>query len=585
MGPTSRDTGGRTHEMTTENRTIVIVGGVAGGASAATRARRMDESAEIILLEKDEHVSFANCGLPYYIGDEIPERDDLLVATPDRFRDWFNVDVRTRHEALAIDREQRTLNVWDRANDRCYDQPYDRLILAPGAAPIVPPFDGVNAPNVFTLRNLADTDRIKSFIETERPRRATVVGAGYIGLEMVEMLHGLGVDVTLVELMEQVMPIMDPEMAAMMESELLHQGIDVRLGNGLAGFSSSAHGIDANDDDLVDRVHLQDGSTVETDMAILGIGVKPNTALAERADLEIGPSGGIAVDDFMQTSDPHIYAIGDAVEYPHGVTGHPTRVPLAGPANRAGRIAGEHAARDDAPAMAPVVGTAIVRVFHRTAATTGLNERQALDAGYDAQAVWVPAKHHAGYYPGAEQMTVKLVFTHEGGRVLGAQIVGGAGVDKRIDVVASALHFGATVDDLASLDLAYAPPFGAAKDPIHMAAFVAQNVRCGLDSEYLPRIGTDLTSADGEIQWLDVRDPDEWDSGCLEGAIRIPLGELRVRLDELDPNRPVVTVCGIGQRSYVATRLLRQQGFSQVATLSGGMTMQGPAAARSMANY
>ncbi len=560
--------------MTTETRTIVIVGGVAGGASAATRARRMDETAEIIMLEKDEHVSFANCGLPYYIGGEIPDRDDLLVASPERFRDWFNVDVRTRHEALAVDREHQTLNVWDRARDRFYDLPYDRLILAPGAAPIVPPFGGVNGPNVFTLRNLADTDRIKSFIRIERPRSAAVIGAGYIGLEMAEMLHGLGIEVTVVELMEQVMPIMDPEMAGMVESELSDQGIDVRLGNGLAGFSSSV--AEANDGSPVDRVHLQDGRTIDTDMAILGIGVKPNTALAERADLAIGPSGGIVVNDRMQTSDPTIYAVGDAVEYTHGVTGDPTRVPLAGPANRAGRIAGEHAARDDAPAMAPVFGTAIVRAFHTTATMTGLNERQALEAGYDAQAVWVPAKHHAGYYPGAEELTVKLVFTRDEGRVLGAQVVGGAGVDKRVDVIASALHFGATVDDLASLDLAYAPPFGAAKDPIHLAAFVAQNVCCGMDSEHPPRVTAELSGADGDVQWLDVRDPDEWSSGCLANAIRIPLGELRERLAELDPSRPVVTVCGVGQRSYFATRVLCQHGFSQVATLSGGMTLQRP---------
>ncbi|MFB6285306.1 MAG: FAD-dependent oxidoreductase [Candidatus Bipolaricaulia bacterium] len=568
--------------MTTERRTIVIVGGVAGGASAAARARRMDESAEIIMLEKDQHVSFANCGLPYYIGGEIPNRDSLLIASPERFCDWFRVDARTCNEALAIDREQQTLNVWDRAADRCYDQPYDRLILAPGATPIVPPFAGSNAPNVFTLRNVADTDGIKSFIDSKHPRRAAVVGAGYIGLEMVEMLHGLGIEVTLIELMEQVMPIMDPDMAGMVESELARQGIDVRLGNGLAGFSSSM--ASPSDNPPVDRVHLQDGSSVDVDMAILGIGVKPHTSLAERSNLEIGPSGGIAVNNRMQTSDPTIYAVGDAVEYSHGVTGQPARVPLAGPANRAGRIAGEHAARDDAPAMAPVFGTAIVRVFDTTAAMTGLSEQQAADQGYDAQAVWVPAKHHAGYYPGAETMTVKLVFARGDGRVLGAQVVGGAGVDKRIDVLASALYFRATVDDLASLDLAYAPPFGAAKDPIHLAAFVAQNVHSGMDREVPPYVTTGVDGYDGDVQWLDVRDPDEWGSGCLEDAIRIPLGELRERLNELDPNRPVVTVCGIGQRAYFATRLLRQQGFSQVATLSGGMMMQRAAATRTVAS-
>jgi len=545
-----------------DNRTIVIVGGVAGGASAAARARRMNETADIIMLEKDEHVSFANCGLPYYIGGEIQDRAKLLVASPEKFRDWFNIDVRTRNEAVSIDRPRKVVKVKSHESGEEYELAYDKLILAPGASPIVPPIDGIRSANVFALRNVADVDRIKSFIDTEQPKRAAVIGAGYIGLEMVEMLRGLGMDVALIEKMPQVMPPLDAEMAHMVQAELDKHDVAMHLDNGLAGFETAG--------DRAAAVTLEDGSKVEAELIILGIGVRPNTQLAEAAGLSLGEMRGITVNESLQTDDPDIYAVGDAVEYQFGPADRPMRIALAGPANRAGRIAGEHAAADAAPPMGPVNGTAIVRVFDLTAGMTGLSEKLAERFGIDHASVIVPARHHVGYYPGAEEMFIKLIYRPDDGRVLGTQIVGGAGVDKRIDVVAAAMRFGATVDQLTELDLAYAPPYGAAKDPVHMAAFVAQNALRDVDRYVSPR----ATKDEAACQWLDVRNPDEWEAGHLEDAVWVPLHELRDRLDELDRDRPVVTVCRGGQRSYYASRILRQHGFDDVATLTGGMAMQ-----------
>jgi NADPH-dependent 2,4-dienoyl-CoA reductase/sulfur reductase-like enzyme/rhodanese-related sulfurtransferase len=551
----------------------VIVGGVAGGASAAARARRLNGDAEIIVIEKDEHVSFANCGLPYYIGGEITDRANLLLATPQKFRAWFDVDVRTRHEAMRIDRDRGVLEVRDHAQGRDYQQPYDRLILAPGAAPIVPRIDGMDAPNVFTLRNLADTDGIKAHIDQVVPAHVTVVGAGYIGLEMVEMLRRRDLRVTLVEKLPQLMPPLDAEMAMIVQAELHRHEVDVRLGNGLKGLACSA--MSDEGPGPVAQVILEDDTTVDTDMVIMGIGVRPNSALAQSAGLAVGDHGGIVVDRHMRTSDPNVYAVGDAVAYEHAVAGRAMRIPLAGPANRAGRIAGEHAATGQGPAVGAVLGTAIVRVFEVTAASTGLNARQAREMGLECTEIWVPSPHHAEYFPGAAELMVKLVFRPDDGKVLGAQVVGAEGVDKRIDVVATTLMFGATVDDLTNLDLAYAPPYGSAKDPIHIAAFVAQNCMADRDVQIAP---TRAGEAD-RVQWLDVRMAFEWEAGHLDGAIWIPLHELRDRLDELDRNRPIVTICKGGKRSYFALRLLRQHGFEDVAVLSGGMSMQGHLAA------
>jgi len=538
---------------------IVIIGGVAGGASAATRARRLNESAEIVLLEKGEHVSFANCGLPYYIGGQITKRSKLLVATQEDFRAKFRIDVRTRHEAVRIDRAARQVHVMDHTTGRPYTETYDRLILAPGADPILPGWDGLDACNVFTLRDLSDSDRIKAWLDREKPARATVIGAGYIGLEMVESLHGLGITTSLVELQPHVMPAMDDEMASRIETVLAEHGVHLHLG-------ASAEGFDVRQGRVV-NVRLADGTILPADMVVISVGVRPNVKLAADAGLATGPYSGIAVNAHQQTSDPNIYAVGDAAEICHLVTDESAYIPLAGPANRNGRTAGEHAATGSAPSATPVAGTSIVGVFGKSAAMTGLSVKAARKAGIDCQAVYAIAGHHAGYYPGAEKLVLKLVFDPASRRILGAQAVGGAGVDKRIDVIATAMRFAGTIDDLAGVDLCYAPQFGSAKDPVHLAAFIAQNVDDGRLRQLLPG------DAKPDGQLLDVRTVPEYEANHLNGAINIPLQELRGRLDELDRDRPVMVTCGIGQRAYFACRILMQSGFADVWNLAGGLTM------------
>ncbi len=540
--------------------TIVIVGGVAGGASAATRARRMNEHAEIILLEKDAYVSFANCGLPYYLGGEIAERSQLLVATADFLSKRFRLDVRTHQEAVAIDRRRKVVTVRDRAQATTYELPYGKLILAPGASPVVPPLDGIDTANVFTLRNVEDTDKIQTAMKTVSHKRAVVVGAGYIGLEMVEQLRHTGFQVALVEMQPQVLPVLDGEMARPLEQELRREGIGLYLGRRLAKILPGDNG-------LVTAVELDDGTQLDTSLVILGIGVRPNNQLARSAGLAIGADGGIETNDFMQTDDPDVYAVGDAVQYRFGPTGASMRVALAGPANRAGRLAGEHAATDAAHPMASVWGTSIVRVFSQTAAMTGLSLSRAQQLNLALRSVTVVANNHAGYYPGATPITLKLVFDPRNGRVLGAQAVGTDGVNKRIDVIATAMAFGATVFDLAGLDLTYAPPFGSAKDPVHMAAFAACNQLDGI---------TDFLEADADLsgmQVLDVRTTPEVQ--CLplpnaENVINIPLDELRDRLDELDSSAETAVTCQSSLRAHVASRILRQSGFERVHVVSGG---------------
>ncbi len=544
--------------------TIVIVGGVAGGASAATRARRMNEHAEIILLEKDEYVSFANCGLPYYLGGEIADRQKLLVATPQFLARRFRIDVRTRQEVQCIDRAVKSVKVLNHASGETYQLAYDKLILAPGAAPLVPPLPGRDATNVFTLRNMEDTDRIKAAADACSSKRAVVVGSGYIGLEMVEQLVRQGFQVALAELLPQVLPLLDPEMAHPLGDALRRHGVMVHVGDGIKRILT-------DDRNAATGIELQSGQAVQADLVILGLGVRPNLALAEQAGLTIGPGGGIAANEYQQTNDPDIYAVGDACEYVFGPTGQPQRIALAGPANRAGRLAGEHAATGRSMPMAPVFGTSIVRVFDRTAAVTGLTAKLAARLGIPARSVTVVANQHAGYFPGAAMLTLKLTFDPSTGRVLGAQAVGADGVDKRIEVLATALAFGATVRDLAGLDLAYAPPFGSAKDPIHLAAFAACNQLDGIE-EFL--------DADADLsgrQVVDVRTAAEVKQTPLAGApgaINIPLDELRQRLGELDPSAPTVVSCGVGLRGHVAARILKQLGFADVKNLSGGATIR-----------
>jgi len=542
---------------------LVIVGGVAGGASAAARARRCDENAEITLIERTPTVSFANCGLPYYIGPEIEDRDKLLVAPAEFLAERFNIDVRTEHEALSIDRDEKSIRVRNQRTGADEDILYDKLILSPGADPIRPPVEGVEAENVATIRYLSDADRARQIVRSDDVRRVAVVGGAYIGLEIAEQLRELGKDVVVVEKLPQVMPALDPELAVEIREELEANGVDVLTGDGLARFTMA--------DGRVTGLVLESGDPVDADAVILAMGVRPTSRLADDAGLELGARGAIVVDEYMRTSDPNVYAVGDAAAYPHALLHAPTPVALGGPANRAGRIAGEHAVTGSARPFTPVLGTSVVRVFSKAAALTGLSEKAARSSGHQPRAVHIRAAHHAGYYPGGEPMTLKLVYAPDG-RVLGAQAVGGSGIDKRIDVIATAIRFGATVFDLAGLDLAYAPQFGAAKDPVHMAAFVACNDLDRSDPVAQP------TGSFKDVQFVDVRAAAELESLPLDSgggeARHIPLHELRSRIDELDPSRPTVTVCKSGLRGHVASRILQQHGFANVRNLSGGALLR-----------
>ncbi|MFW5833484.1 MAG: FAD-dependent oxidoreductase [Pseudomonadota bacterium] len=548
-------------DLTGRASKIVIVGGVAGGASAAARARRLNESARIVVFERDAYISFANCGLPYYLGGEIEDRASLLVASPALFAERFGIEVHVRHEVRAIDRAAKTVHVVDLESGEAFEETYEKLILSPGAAPIRPALPGVEGDGVFVLRNMEDMDRIDAAIRGAE--RAVVIGAGYIGLEVAEQFRHRGLAVTVVEREPWVLPFLDREMAEPVQRELEAHGITLELGQGFAGIE--------RDGGRTVAVTLPDGRHIPADLVLLGVGVAANVDLARAAGLAIGANGGISVDAAMRTSDPNVYAVGDAVEYALGPTGGRARVPLAGIANRTGRIAGEHAARGRAQPAPAAWATSIVRVFGRSAGATGLSLRQAAAAGIDARAVHVVGYHHASYYPGAEIMAIKLVYAPGSGKVLGAQAVGGAGIDKRLDVIATTLHFGGTVHDLAGLDLAYAPPFGAAKDPIHMAAFAAQNELDGLARHVPP--DQDLR----DCQVVDVRQPAELAELAFAGAAHarhIPLRDLRARLGELDPARPTVLACRTGLRSYVGVRILAQHGFRDVANLSGGVAMR-----------
>lgn len=551
--------------MSTGPLRIVIVGGVAGGASAATRARRMNEEAEIVLLEKDEFVSFANCGMPYHIGGEITDRGKLLVATAELLRKRFRLDVRTHSEVIQIDRASKVVSIRKWPDKTVYHLPYDKLILTPGASPIVPNLDGVGSTGVFALRNISDMDRIRSAVDalTGAQRKAIVIGAGFIGLEMVEQLVSRSFDVSLVELQAHVLPPMDAEMVVPLQEELNRESVKTCFGSGLSRI--------LHDKGQVTGVELENGARIEGHLVILGMGVRPNTKLAIEAGLEIGKTGGIATNEYQQTSDPDIYAAGDAAEYLSYPQNQRMRVPLAGPANRAGRLAGEHAATGKSATMSPVMGTAIVRVFQQSAAMTGMTVKAARRAGLECRSVTVIAGQHAGYFPDAHPITLKIVYEPETGRILGAQATGRDGVDKRIDVIATAMAFGGTVRDLTGLDLAYAPPFGSAKDPIHQAAFTACNEMDGLGS--MLDVDTDLSG----WQVVDVRTPGEIAKAPITGCGKvaaIPVDDLRTRILELDPAKPTVICCGVGVRGHVAQRILLQRGFRNVVNLSGGATLR-----------
>ncbi len=540
------------------SRRILIVGGVAGGASAATRARRMNENAEIVIFEKGPDVSFANCGLPYHIGGQIAERDKLLVSTPQTFKTMFNINVRCRHEVVSIDRSGKKIEVLDHATGQRHHEKYDKLILAPGAKPIIPPWDGVDSPNVFAIRDMTDMDRIKNQVDNQSPGRAVIIGAGYIGLEMVEAFTQRGWQVALVEKEPQILPIMDPEMVRPLADTLVGRNIALHLGAAVDNLVAK--------DKQVHAVRLADATEIPADLVLICIGVRPDVQLASAANLKIGSSGAITVNEHLQTSDPDIYAVGDAAEVIHQITGKPVNIPLAGPANRNGRLAGEHAATDRGSPAAPVAGTAIVGLFGKAAGLTGLSATAARRLGINHDVSYAIRTHHAGYYPGAEQMILKLVYDPKTGRVLGGQAVGGAGVDKRIDVIATLLRFNGTVDDLTGVDLAYAPQFGSAKDPVHIAAFVARNQMDGLIRQIPPG-----SRPIGKL--IDVRGPAMHAAGALPGAINIPLPKLRESLGLLNKNEPITVHCQVGQTSYIAARILMQSGFKEVYNLAGGYTM------------
>jgi NADPH-dependent 2,4-dienoyl-CoA reductase/sulfur reductase-like enzyme/rhodanese-related sulfurtransferase len=537
------------------SKRVLIVGGVAGGASCAARLRRLDESAEIVVFDRGPHVSFANCGLPYFVGDVIKEERRLLVATGELFRERFNIVVRTRHEVTAIDRARRAITVRDLDLGTEATEPYDALVLAPGAAPIRPPMPGIELPGIFAVRTIADSVRIRGWIEERRPERALVVGGGFIGLEMAENLVHRGLAVEVLEKLPQVMPPMDPEMAVPVNDVLLERGIAVHLGDGLTRFEA--------DGDRVAAV-TESGARLVSDLVILAIGVRPETALAKDAGLPLGQRGGIVVDDRMRTADPAIWAVGDAVEVQDVVTGQEVILPLAGPANRQGRVAADSICGREHP-FRGVQATAVVGVFGLTVASTGASEKGLKRAGVtNYQKIWLHPGHHAGYYPGAKRIHLKLLFSVPDGRVLGAQAVGFEGVDKRIDVIATMIQKGGTVRDLAEAELCYAPQFGAAKDPVNLAGMIGTN-----------HLDGDLPLADWQnlaaYHVVDVRDPDELANGHVPGAINLPLSQLRERHGELPRDRELATYCQVGQRGYYATRFLLQHGY-RAANLSGGYT-------------
>lgn len=537
----------------------IVIGGVAGGATVAARLRRMDEQAEIILLERGAYVSYANCGLPYYIGGEISERDHLFVQTVKGFQDRFAIDIRVRQEAVEILRDQKAVRIKNLETGAEYTESYDKLVLSPGAAPIRPNLEGINLPNIFTLRNVPDTDAIKNYITANRPRRAVVVGGGFIGLEMAENLHRQGLEVHVVEMGRQVMAPIDYSMASIVHHHMVEQGIHLHLERGVTRFASSASG--------ALEVVLSDEQKIETDMVILSIGVRPETTLAKDSGLAIGALGGISVNEYMQTSDPDIYALGDAVEVVHGVTGKPALIPLAGPANKQGRIVADNIVYGNVSVYSGTIGTSIAQVFDLTVAAAGANSKLLDREKIPYLSSFTHSQSHAGYYPGAVSMSVKILFSPENGRLLGAQIVGFDGVDKRIEMLAQVIQNQGTVADLMELEHAYAPPYSSAKDPVNMAGFVADNI---LKKRVETILWSDVASLPADAVKIDVRTPAEYELGTIPGFVNIPVDELRGRLAELPKDRLIVVTCAIGLRGYLAYRILKQHGFTDVKNLSGG---------------
>ncbi len=540
---------------------VLIVGGVAGGASTAARLRRLDENAEIIMFEKGQYISFANCGLPYYIGGTIKERDNLLVQTPQAMKSRFNIDVRDMSEVIGIDRSSKTVEIRDLRSGQTYRENYDVLVLSPGAAPVKPPIPGIDNPGIYTLRDIPDTDSIKGFLDEKKPESAVVVGGGFIGLEMAENLHAAGLKVDIVEALDQVMAPFDYEMAAIIHNHIRSKGCGLHLKNGVKAFEAEGDKI---------AVELQSGKRIAADIIILSIGVRPNNLLAKEADLEIGITGGIKVNEYLQTSDPNIYALGDAIEVNDYVSGNPALIPLAGPANKQGRIVANNIA-GRREAYKGTQGTAIAKVFDMSAASTGISEKAlkklGKELGKDYITTTTHSPSHAGYYPGGSAMAIKMIYTPEG-RVLGAQIAGFDGVDKRIDHLAIAIRHRMSVHDLQEFELAYAPPFSSAKDPVNMAGYVGSNV---LNGDVKVAYWNEAMNADMDRNFLlDVREPSEYEAGHIPNGVNIPLGQIRSRLEEIPKDREIIVNCQVGLRSYIGVRMLMQNGFDKVRNLTGG---------------
>ena len=537
---------------------IIIIGGVAGGATTAARIRRVDETAEIILLEKGKYISYANCGLPYYIGGVIEEREKLFVQTPEAFSTRFRVDVRTENEVVFIDRKKKTVTVRQSSEDT-YEESYDKLLISTGASPVRPPLPGIDLPGIFTLRNVTDTDRIKEYINSHSPRKAVVVGAGFIGLEMAENLHAQGAKVSIVEMGNQVMAPIDFSMASLVHQHLMDKGVNLYLEQAVASFEREGKGV---------KVTFKNGQSISADIVILSIGVRPETSLARAAELTIGPAGGIAVNNYLQTSDEAIYAIGDAIEYRHPITGKPWLNYLAGPANRQGRIVADNILGAKIPYEGSI-GTSIAKVFDMTVASTGLPGKRLRLEGIDYMSSTIHPASHAGYYPDAMPMSIKITFDKQTGRLYGGQIVGYDGVDKRIDELALVIKHQGTVYDLMKVEQAYAPPFSSAKDPVAIAGYVAEDMITGKTN---PVYWRELRDIEMENKFLlDVRTQDEFALGSLPGAVNIPLDELRDRMSELPKDRMIYTFCAVGLRGYLAYRILTQHGFDKVRNLSGGL--------------
>ncbi len=537
----------------------VIIGGVAGGATTAARLRRLDEHAAIILFERGYNISYANCGLPYYIGNVIKERGKLLVQTPQSFRDRLHVDVRVRQEVTKIDRAGKSVTVLNHESGTTYTESYDKLILSPGAEPVRPPIKGIQDESIFTLRNVADTDRIKIFCDKMKPRHAVVVGAGFIGLEMAENLHQLGMNVTIVEMANQVMAPLDYEMAAEVHQHLKTKQVELYLNDGVSAFVRQNNQL---------SVHLQSGRRIDTDLVILSIGVRPETRLARESSLEIAESGGIKVNEYLQTSDPDIYALGDAIAFPHPITKKQVNTYLAGPANKQGRLVADNLVLGNVRPYQGAIGTAIAKVFDITVASTGLSARTLKKEGIEFTSNIIHGSSHAGYYPGALPYTLKILFHPKTGKLYGAQMIGYKGIDKRIDLIATVLMKNGSIYDLQEIEHAYAPPYSSAKDPVNQAGFAAENIITGRVKVINWDELTDLHAPD--ICLIDVRTPAEHALGHLEGSVNIELDKIRERLDEIPRDKKIILYCGVGLRGYFAARILMQHGITDVFNLSGG---------------